>query len=197
MLTDVDRNATLCPLVLFVRCFHVSPSTHLWEDEMGATKDITQGEGGEQGDRLMPPLFALGQHAALEVVQTRLLECEKLFSSLDDVHIICQPHHVADVHAILEEELFNHAVVPAGVAEFIAAARQVKEDAIVWRSDPELRPEQQGVKFLGIPIGQPEFVEEFLAKKSREHQTPLEHIPLVEDLQSSWLLLFMFANSSA
>ena len=50
-----------------------------------------------------------GQHAALEEVQARLLEGEKLFAYLDDMYIICQPDRVADVHAILEEELFNHA----------------------------------------------------------------------------------------
>ena len=74
------------------------------------------------------------------------------------------------MHAILEEELSNHAhiqlnlgktqvwnrggVVPVGVAELTAAARQVREDAIVWRGDPELRPDQQGVKVLGTPISQ-------------------------------------------
>ena len=30
----------------FVRCFYGSPSTHLWEDEMGVTQHIPQGEGG-------------------------------------------------------------------------------------------------------------------------------------------------------
>ena len=32
---------------------------------MGVTKHISQGEGGEQGDPLMPMLFALGQHRSL------------------------------------------------------------------------------------------------------------------------------------
>ena len=63
----------------FVQCFFGSPSTYLWEDELGTTEDIAQGEGGEQGDPLMPLLFALGQHAALEAVQGRLLDGEKLF----------------------------------------------------------------------------------------------------------------------
>ena len=43
----------------FVRCFYGSPSTHLWEDEVGNPQDIAQGEGGEQGDPLMPLLFGL------------------------------------------------------------------------------------------------------------------------------------------
>ena len=36
----------------FVRCFYGSPSTNLWEDEMGVTQTIPQG----QGDPLMPLL---------------------------------------------------------------------------------------------------------------------------------------------
>ena len=52
----------------FVRCFHGSPSPYVWEDEMGVTKHISQGEGGEQGDDLMPMLFAMGQHSSLVAV---------------------------------------------------------------------------------------------------------------------------------
>ena len=52
-------------ILSFVRCFYGIPSTYLWEDEMGVTQHIHQGEGGEQGDPLMPLLFALGQHSAL------------------------------------------------------------------------------------------------------------------------------------
>ena len=49
-------------IFLFVLQFFGRPSTHLW---------IQQGEGGEQGDPLMPSLFAFGQHQALVVVQVR------------------------------------------------------------------------------------------------------------------------------
>ena len=43
----------------FARCFYGRPSTYLWEDEMGATQIIQHGEGGEQGDPLMP-MFCIG-----------------------------------------------------------------------------------------------------------------------------------------
>ena len=46
----------------FARCFYGNPSTYLWEDETGNVQDIPQGEGREQGDPLMPLLFALGLH---------------------------------------------------------------------------------------------------------------------------------------
>ena len=46
----------------FVLMFYGSPSSYFWEDEGGVTHSIAQGEGGEQGDSLMPfgtaPSFA-------------------------------------------------------------------------------------------------------------------------------------------
>ena len=48
-----------------MRLFYGSPSEYMWEDENGTTQIIRQGEGGEQGDALMPLLFAVGQHAAV------------------------------------------------------------------------------------------------------------------------------------
>ena len=49
-----------------MRMFHGEPSIYLWEGEGGTVHDIHQGEGGEQGDPLMPLLFSLGQHPALD-----------------------------------------------------------------------------------------------------------------------------------
>ena len=55
--------------LLFVLQFHGSPSSYLWDDDEGETHEIKQGEGGEEGDALMP-FCALGQHQVLQVVQT-------------------------------------------------------------------------------------------------------------------------------
>ena len=49
---------------------------------LGRVHTITQGEGGEQGDAMMPLLFSLGQHTALERVQRSLREGD-LFAFLD------------------------------------------------------------------------------------------------------------------
>ena len=67
-------------MIPFVRLFYGSPSVHLWEDDMGETHEILQGEGGEQGDPLMPLLFSLGQHRALLAVNARFIEGESLFA---------------------------------------------------------------------------------------------------------------------
>ena len=67
------------------------------------------GEGGEQGDPLMPALFALGQHAALVAIQNHLLPTERLLAFLDDLHVVAAPHRIAAIHHRVETELWEHA----------------------------------------------------------------------------------------
>ena len=45
-------------------------------------------------------------------------------------------------------------------------ARRVNPEAIVWRGDTALPRSQQGVKVLGVPVGQREFVLNFLERKT-------------------------------
>eukprot|EP00969_Alexandrium_andersonii_P173016 7647649-Alexandrium_andersonii.AAC.1 len=52
-------------LLPFVQQFYGRQSKYLWYDASGEPHEILQGEGGEQGDPLMPALYASGQHAAL------------------------------------------------------------------------------------------------------------------------------------
>ena len=52
----------------FVLQFYGTPSSYLWEDSEGVVHEVLQGEGGEQGDALMPALFSLGQHGALVAI---------------------------------------------------------------------------------------------------------------------------------
>ena len=70
----------------FVRLFYGQPSQYLWEDAEGTVHTVAQGEGGEQGDPLMPLLFSLGQHAALEAAHSRMRTGKTLFAFLDDVY---------------------------------------------------------------------------------------------------------------
>ena len=114
----ISRNAMLEGLlrmeggdqtIPFVRCFHGSPSTYLWEDEMGVTQSIPQGEGGEQGNPLMPLLFALGQHGALAAIQARMRVGEHVFAYQDDICTVSRPTRVDRLHVAAEEELWTHA----------------------------------------------------------------------------------------
>ena len=68
------------------------PSICLWNDSNGDLCQIKQGEGGEQGDALMPLLFSLVQHQALEAVQRQVFPDERVA-----------------VNKILKSELWNHS----------------------------------------------------------------------------------------
>ena len=73
----------------FVLLFYGDPSTYFWEDDQGGCHFIYQGEGGEQGDVLMSLLYALGQHDALEAVDSQLGLDEDIYGFLDDIYVIC------------------------------------------------------------------------------------------------------------
>ena len=74
----------------------------------GQCHTIAKAEGGEQGDPLMPLLFALGQHRALVALHSRLFPSESLMAYLDDSYVVLSPERVEHVHTALEEELFRH-----------------------------------------------------------------------------------------
>ena len=76
---------------------------------MWVTQSIPQGEGGEQGDPLMPMLFALGQHGALEATQARLGAGDYVFAYLDDIYTATGPARLDGAHVAVEEELWSHA----------------------------------------------------------------------------------------
>ena len=90
---------------------HGSPSEYLWEDEVGIVHRIPQGEGGEQGDAMMPLLFVLGQHEALEDVHRQLRAGEYLFAFFDDIYLVTPPDRAGPVYAALEEALRVHACI--------------------------------------------------------------------------------------
>ena len=79
----------------FVSMFYGSPPQYLWEDERGVTHTVHQGEGGEQGDAMMPLLYSLGQHGVLEKVQAELQEDEVLLALLDDTYIVTSHERTA------------------------------------------------------------------------------------------------------
>ena len=85
----------------FVRMFFGAPSEYLWEDDSGTVHRIPQGEGGEQGDSMMPLLFCLGQHQALQAIQDQLRDGEYFMAFLDNLYIVTLPDRVGPVYAIV------------------------------------------------------------------------------------------------
>ena len=73
----------------------------------------------------------------------------------------------------------------------------VKPEAVVWRGDASLPRCQQGVKILGVPVGQPELVQSVLRQNSEEQSTLFQRTPTVEDPQAAWWLLLMCAFTRA
>ena len=71
-------------LLPFVQMSYATPSSY-WR------RVVTQAEGGEQGDPLMPLLFSIGIQGALEEVADAMRSDEQICAFLDDVYIVCQP----------------------------------------------------------------------------------------------------------
>ena len=197
----------------FVVQFCGNPSSHLWDDDDGETHEIRQGEGGEQGDPLVPMLYALGQHQALRSVQSRLRPHERLLAFHDDVSAVAQPERIVAVPRILGEELWQHSRirieasktqiwnrgghVPSGCETLLNEARAINPHAEVWFGGFDRPPEERGIRVLGTPLGSAEYVRSQLDATEAAHQLLLQRIPAVQDLQSAWLLLLFCASSRA
>ena len=180
---------------------------------MGDMHEIPQGEGGEQGDPLMPMLFAMGQHRALEAVQRRLVTMKSCSRSWTMCTWFAHPRELlmfwqfwhrsfnvthTSICTRARPKCGTEAVRSRkGIEAITRAARAVKPDAIVWRGETSLPPEEQGIKVLGAPIGHPAFVHKYLEKKSIEQAELFQRIPHVKDTQACWLLLLMCAATRA
>ena len=208
-LAQVSGGASTLP---FVRMFYGSPSQYLWDDDDGVSHTIPQGEGGEQGDAMMPLLFALGQHEALQAANQNMREGEFLFAFHDDVVMVTNPDRVGPVYAAVQDSLLHHAGIrvhvgktkvwnKSGVRPQICdvlerIARDNDPTARVWKGSG-VPLDQQGVKILGTPLGHQEYVSSFLNKISEKHQILFQRIPLLSDVQSAWLLLAHCAGARA
>ena len=207
-LLTVDGGHSVLPFVLR---FYSEPSQYLWEDDTGDNHLIHQGEGGEQGDPLMPLLFSLGQHSALQSVQSFVLPGEQLFAHLGDLDVVCSPERVGANFTRLEIDLESHARIqvhqektkvwnraglePEACSSMQEAAERVDPDATFWTGDGPLS--QQGLRVLVIPIGTPEYVRSQLEQTSLKHKGLFNRLSRVADLQSAWLLLLFCANTRA
>ena len=133
----------------FVSMFYGHLSSYLWEDAVGKVHTISHGEGGEQGDPMMPLLFSLGQHPALQRVQSQLREGEYLLAFLDDIYTVTTPERACEVHGFVKEALWSQAgirvhqgktqvwnqagVEPPGCHRLQAEAVLSDPRAVVWR----------------------------------------------------------------
>ena len=110
-LTKLANTPSLSALLPLVKMLYSTESRFLWTDSDGATHEILQGEGGEQGCPLMPALFALAQHDALVSAAGKLQPNERLFAFLDDLYVVSTPTRAATAFLTVAEEVETHAGV--------------------------------------------------------------------------------------
>ena len=148
----------------FVRMFYGQPSSYLWEGDDGTVHHIEQGEGGEQGDPLMPLLFALGQHAALCAIDNSLGADDRLMAFLDDVYVVTFPESLRDGYGSVQQELWTHSRIrihegktqvwnsggerPEFCDVLERVAQATDPEARVWRGSG-MPTSEQGIRVLG------------------------------------------------
>ena len=110
MLAKLRRLPTAHRLIPFIMSTYGEASTYIWTDNENRARHIPQGEGGEQGDALMPALFCLGLHDALERANANLQPGEKLLAYLDDVYIVSSPARARAVYDDVAQKISSHTI---------------------------------------------------------------------------------------
>ena len=135
-----------------------------------------------------------------------------MFACLDDIYVVTEPERVRTVLTLVENALLAWAGISIhqgetkiwnqagfnllGVRCWKGWARVVDQHVHVWRG-PELPKHLQGLKILGTPLGHPASVRAHMDRAARDHQTLLDRIPLLQDVQAAWLLLLHCASARA
>ena len=193
MLGRLARMPNAKALLPFLLLSYSALSTYDWFDDEGERKTVTQAEGGEQGDPLMPFLFSIGIQSAIEEVSRSLLAGERLCAFLDDLYLLCAPRRVRHLFDLALHRnvgiqlhqgktcVWNRSgTVPENVDSLVEE---------VWRTD--------GIKVLGTPLGNAHFVAEHMQKRLEEEQRLWDAISSVSDLQCAWQVLVQSANPRA
>ena len=184
------------------------PSAYLWEDAEGVVLRIHQGEGGEQGDPLMPLLFSVGQHDALSAIHEGMRVHERLFAYLDDIWLLIG---LAICTILLNESCGTgqgsgsiparhmSGTDPAGSSQLAMSCRGEPE---CWMKKLVCGLGQRffhptGHKVWGCPLGHVDFVRAQLEATTAKHSALFQAIPSVPDIQLAWLLLFHCASARA
>ena len=129
-------------ILLFVRLSSAQPSCHGWHDQEGTRRTVTQAEGGEQGDPLMPLLFFIGIQGALEEVARLLERGEQLCAFL-----LCQLSRVETLCTVLSDAFLRHA----GIQLHQGKTKACNNAGVIPDNVEDLSPEVWQPK--GTPIG--------------------------------------------
>lgn len=133
--------------------------------EEGGDFVVTQGEGGEQGNALMPALFSLGLNLAMRDARSELDEDEAAFAFLDDVYLPVKRQNARAAYDRFTTAIFDFTRVRTNLGKIRCwgcsetnAPRGIAElGPQVWRGN--LPAEQQSLIMLGSPIGSTAFAQ--------------------------------------
>ena len=197
MLGRLARMPAARALLPFVRLSCGRPSSYTWYDDAGEQRTVTQAEGGEQGDPLMPLLFSIGIQGVLGKKSPRIWwMASSCVRSWDDVYLLCEPTRVEPLFKVLEESMLRIAGIqlhqgktrawnPAGVAP----------DNIAEIGEAVWQPE--GITVLGTPIGTAQYTASKMEERIAKERLLWEGIPTVTDFQCAWQILSQSANPRA
>ena len=178
MLGRLATMPTACRIFPFVRLSYASPSAHSWWDDDGNRRTISQAEGGEQGDPLMPLLFSIGIQGAWRK------SCA------------CHPERVKVIYDTLTECLWR----VAGIRLHQGKTRVWNKSGIPPPDVHQMGPETwqpEGIKVLGTPIGSTQYTHARMQERIADEQRLWNAIPRVPDLQCAWQLLLQSAGPRA
>lgn len=186
-LRSLPRASSILP---FVRLSYAGPTKYRWTDDSGDDFEIAQAEGGEQGDPLMPLLFALGIHDALAEVASQLREGEDICAFLDDVYALCSPERVRPIYDLLSAALEAHA----GIALHTGKTKVWNRAGVEPPRISDLGGEEgawspAGLIILGSPVGTPGFIRDHAEDRIRIEKALLKEIAVLPDPQCAWQLL--------
>ena len=193
ILKKLKEVPALQPMLPLVRAVYSQPSRYWWQDESGHRHEIQQHEGGEQGDPLMPLLFSLAIHNALEEAKREMVDGEELLAFLDDIYILCSPGRTRFLYNVIREKLLNMA----GIQLHTGKTRCWNSAGVCPPGIGDLGQDvwsPRGVKVLGTPVGSEEFVREISDLRLEEEQKLWDAIPWIPDLQCGWQVLLQCAG---
>ena len=167
----------LRPLLPFVRSIYSQPSRYVWQDEAGNLHEIHQHEVGEQVDPLMPLLFSLAIHNALNEAKQEMLDGEELFAFLGDVYIVSSPERTRHLYNLVAEKLWSVAGIQLHTGKTRCWNQNGRCPPDMVDLGPEVRS-PQGVKVLGTPIRSFEFIKEVSDSRLEEETASLGRDPL-------------------
>ena len=110
-------NSCAPELVPFVRLWYGDPSTYLWWDAAGNCREVSQGEGCEQGDPLAPALYALGQHGALSSAASALAPSESLLAFLDDLYVVTNRDRARECRDVVVHRVEDECGIASNVGK--------------------------------------------------------------------------------